>query len=343
MRTLNFNGKISTLEPMTVSLKNAVTATGHRLPRNGGFNSAPYFPGTSIRGTLRHAAHLVVVDRVGPNSEGKAPFDLAEHFMLAQGVDINGEAEAFAAGEINAGSELRRKNPLLSLFGRWGLSGKAGIGNAIPTGDNQWAMFGGGARSIMFERNESLMDYLETDQVERLERLLEEQAEASVDISQIKSEQDAIKKEMKSADKGEKVELQSKLRVLDEKIQARKDQKQESRESIRRPIDPYEAFITGAELSHRMTIKNATDEEAGLFISALIRFAAEPRFGGHANHNCGLVEANWTVTTWKPGELVPVTLGEISITPNGVDIKGDELVAMVKAFNDNQSFDFTAR
>lgn len=55
-------------------------------------------------------------------------------------------------------------------------------------------MFGGGARAIMFERNENLMDYLETDQVDRLERLLEEQAEASVDISQIKSEQDAIKK-----------------------------------------------------------------------------------------------------------------------------------------------------
>ncbi len=50
-----------------------------------------------------------------------------------------------------------------------------------------------------------------------------------------------------------------------------------------------------------MSIKNATDEEAGLFISALIRFAAEPRFGGHANHNCGLVEAHWTVTTSEAG------------------------------------------
>lgn len=45
----------------------------------------------------------------------------------------------------------------------------------------------------------------------------------------------------------------------------------------------------------------------------------------------------------KPGELVPVTLGEIVITPNGVEITGDELFAMVKAFNENQSFDFTAR
>jgi hypothetical protein len=53
-------------------------------------------------------------------------------------VDINGEAETFAPGEINAGAELRSKNPLISLFGRWGLSGKVGIGNAIPDGDNQW-------------------------------------------------------------------------------------------------------------------------------------------------------------------------------------------------------------
>ncbi|MDH8292293.1 CRISPR-associated protein Csf2, partial [Klebsiella pneumoniae] len=82
---------------------------------------------------------------------------------------------------------------------------------------------------------------------------------------------------------------------LDEKIQSRKDEKSEARESIRRPIDPYEAFIAGAELNHRMSIKNATDEEAGLFISALVRFASEPRLGGHANHNCGLVEANWSV------------------------------------------------
>lgn len=42
MRTLNFNGKISTLEPLTVTVKNAVSTSGHRLPRNGGFNAAPH-------------------------------------------------------------------------------------------------------------------------------------------------------------------------------------------------------------------------------------------------------------------------------------------------------------
>ncbi|HIC3038212.1 TPA: RAMP superfamily CRISPR-associated protein [Klebsiella pneumoniae] len=343
MRTLNFNGKITTLEPLTVTLKGAVSASGHRLPRNGGYSSSPYFPGTSIRGAIRHAAHLVIVDRVGFNAEGKVPFDLADHFMMAQGVDIAGDSETFAAGEINAGAELRRKNPLLSLFGRWGLAGKVGIGNAIPTSDEQWGMFGGGARTIMFERNESLFEFLEPDQVDRLSRIISEQAEASVDITTIKAEQAALKKLMKTADKDTKADLQKKVNELDEKIQSRKDEKSEARESIRRPIDPYEAFIAGAELNHRMSIKNATDEEAGLFISALVRFASEPRLGGHANHNCGLVEANWSVTTWKPGELTPVTLGEISISPSGVKIEGEELSAMVAAFAKANGFDFKAR
>lgn len=83
-------------------------------------------------------------------------------------------------------------------------------------------MFGGGARSIMFQRDESLMEFLETDRVDRLERLLEEQAEASVDISQIKTEQDALKKAMKSADKDTKAELQIKVRELDEKFRPAK-------------------------------------------------------------------------------------------------------------------------
>jgi uncharacterized membrane-anchored protein len=82
MRTLNFNGKISTLEPMTVSLKMqsqlqgiVCLATVASIP--------PYFPGTSIQ-VPSAMLHTVVVDRVGLNTEGKAPFDLAEHFMLAR-------------------------------------------------------------------------------------------------------------------------------------------------------------------------------------------------------------------------------------------------------------------
>ncbi len=96
MRTLNFNGKISTLEPLTVTVKMrsqlpaiaCLVTVDSMQPRT--------FRCTSIRGTLRHAAHKVIVDRVGLNADGKSPFDLGRTFHAGPGVDINGEAETFA-------------------------------------------------------------------------------------------------------------------------------------------------------------------------------------------------------------------------------------------------------
>lgn len=84
MRTLNFNGKISTLEPLTVTVK-----MRSQLPAIACLVTVDSMQlrtfGTSIRGTLRHAAHKVIVDHVGLNADGKSPFDTAEHFMLAGG------------------------------------------------------------------------------------------------------------------------------------------------------------------------------------------------------------------------------------------------------------------
>ena len=74
MRTLNFNGKISTLEPLTVTVKNAVSTSGHRLPRNGGFNAAPVLSGTSIR-ELFVMLRIRSLSIVGLNADGKSPFD----------------------------------------------------------------------------------------------------------------------------------------------------------------------------------------------------------------------------------------------------------------------------
>lgn len=340
MRTINFSGKITTLEPLTVALRSQTSASAHRLPRNGGFTGEPYFPGTSIRGAIRHAAHQVVVKRLTEENGGIIPFDLADHFMLAQGVDIESRTDVSPLGEIDAGTEIRTRNPLLSLFGRWGLPGKAGIGNAIPAGGVQWDMFGEGARTIMFERNEQLLELLEPDQVERLKRIISEQAEASSDIQPIKAEQAALKKQLKLADRETAKELYDKISELDEQIKARKERKSEACESIRRPIEPYEAFVVGAELNHRMSLKNVTDTEAGLFIAALIYFASNPRLGGHMGHNCGLVEATWYLSTWSPCDMKPVGLGEISLTQNGVEITGNEIEKMLTAFRVNKDLDF---
>lgn len=84
MRTLNFNGKISTLEPLTVTVK-----MRSQLPAIACLVTVDSMQPRTFRyqhsGTLRHAAHKVIVDSVGLNADGKSPFDLAEHFMLARG------------------------------------------------------------------------------------------------------------------------------------------------------------------------------------------------------------------------------------------------------------------
>ncbi len=94
MRTLNFNGKISTLEPLTVTVK-----MRSQLPAIACLVTVDSMQPRTFRyqhsGTLRHAAHKVIVDSVGLNADGKSPFD-RQNISCWPGVDINGEAETFA-------------------------------------------------------------------------------------------------------------------------------------------------------------------------------------------------------------------------------------------------------
>lgn len=108
MRTLNFNGKISTLEPLTVTVK-----MRSQLPAIACLvtvdSMQPVLSGTSIRGTLRHAAHKVIVDRVGLNADGKSPFDLGQNISCWPVGWISMVKPKPSRREINAGAELRSK------------------------------------------------------------------------------------------------------------------------------------------------------------------------------------------------------------------------------------------
>ncbi len=60
MRTLNFNGKISTTGTTDCNSKNVISTSGHRLPERW-INAAPAFKLRSIRERFVHAAHKVIV------------------------------------------------------------------------------------------------------------------------------------------------------------------------------------------------------------------------------------------------------------------------------------------
>lgn len=322
--TFIFDGTMHALQPLTVTIKGASSIAGHRLPRNGGPDSPVYWPATTIRGTIRHMAHRAAVIAVREANNGAIPLDLADHFLLAQGTDIEGSMPMPGVDEIDALEKLGL-DPLLSLFGYWGGASKACIGNAFPTTAGCSAMFGGGARTIMFERNPSLLELLNQTQKDRLSVILTEQSEASIDIQEFKAKKKELTKRLKTANKEDKEALYSQMNEIDAAITARKEQKTEAKESIRRPIDQYEAITAGTEMSHRMDLKGIGEIELGFFLHTLLAFAREPYMGGHKNHNCGLVKASWTVKTWPEEAIAPIEVGTVGFGPDGFDIQGETL------------------
>nr|QTX15152.1 hypothetical protein [Klebsiella pneumoniae] len=60
-------------------------------------------------GTLRHAAHKVIVDRVGLNADGKITFRPGQYISCWPGGWISMVKPKPSRREINAGAELRSK------------------------------------------------------------------------------------------------------------------------------------------------------------------------------------------------------------------------------------------
>lgn len=332
-QTYVFDGNLTAVEPLTVTIKGVLNG---RLPRNGAIEDSAYWPATTIRGSLRHAAHRVALMF---NQDKDLPaFDLADHFLLAQGVDIVGDVLKSADGEIDAANTLRENNPMISLFGLWGVASKATIGNAFPITPNPTAMFGGGARTIMFERSPELLETLNDAETARLDKILEEQSLAAVDIGELKAKQTVLKKQLKSAE--DKAPIYEQIASLEAEIQARKDAKGEARESIRRPIDQYEGITAGTVMAHRMSLKSASELELGFFIATLLEFARSPRMGGHQAHSCGLVEGSWAVKTWPPKSLTPLTIGHVQFDGDGFRLEGELLQQAYQKWCDDDSSKF---
>ena len=209
--TYRFTGAITAESPLQANYREATPGNDpiQRLPRNGSLKSPPYFPSTSIRGALRHAMHNLVLRATKASSKTEKPFDLKTHFMLAQGMDITNTVYGQLPNyyEIDFADALRTANPGLSLFGRWKLAAKLGVGPAIPQTSDCITLFGGGARGVMFERNETLLDELTDENVKHYKALLIEQATTSVDIKAVKAELAAQKKQLRGADDQRKTEI----------------------------------------------------------------------------------------------------------------------------------------
>lgn len=339
LKSYNFIGYVDTLEPMTISVKDAAQgAVGHRLPRNGSTKDAePYIHAPTVRGKLRHAAHKMVLRAVKKKNNGVNPLTLADFFMLAQGVDINNSLNTKSDGITDFGCDIRDANPVISAFGRWGLESRFCPGGLFLTDKTAFGMYGGGSRGIMFERDPSLMDELNQEDQDRLFDILKEQTDAAGDIGKINSEIDKLTRQLRTVAKDEKAAINEKIVQLKNDISARKDEKSGPRETIRRPIDAFEAIAANTRLSNRMSLNSATPQELGLILLTLREVARNPQMGGHKAYNFGKFKASWTVTHWPEDSDNPIEIGSVSFDETGFNVTGEELKEAIAHWEDHIS------
>lgn len=324
--TIFLTGIMTAREPLTVTHKDAQTGKQHRLPRAGkGENADPYWPASNLRGAIRHCMNLVAAAASEANGN---KLGLSHNMMIAQGTDIEGVIPD-NEGAIDAHKELRAANPALSNLGRWKLPTKLKIGNAYPTTLDCVAMYGQGARRIMYEVTPDLVDDLDEQDQQRLKDLLSWQTEASENKADIKAEIRELTKELKTADTAaQKMVINDKLDALKKAQTAlNKGVLSEGATGIRRPLPGYEAFNAGTEFSQNITLSNVTLVEAGLFIAALVRFARNPFVGAKSAYNNGKVDFKWDVSRYLDDtSLSPEKTGALILdSETGIKLNDDLL------------------
>ena len=329
MKTLHFTGTITTLEPFTVSI-----AKQGGLPK---FNGLAYIPSSTINGAIRNACLDYLISQANKNDINYL-HTLETYYSTSQGYILNNEIKeaidkAKTSTPIDKDDDIRAVNPALSLFGRWKLDGKFGIGNAYTSHGNQCRKVEQGFRSQIFERNPQLFTSLPTSEAERYYKLIENQSSAASKVGELKKKQTALLKEArKTADEEGKAVLYQQANAIDAEIKLAKDASDEGKETILRPIDDVEVIEAGVALSHRMALRQVTDEEIGLALLSWAQFSLNPQLGGKARHNFGAIHAHWDVSVSNEDTFGRDPVGSVTIDDNGFHIEGDMLTSAIRAF-----------
>lgn len=332
-----------TANTQTFSIKGHVTAVTHltvtrpddnfrspgqseklsRLPRAGAktADTPVYFPASSLNGALRRAGEEVI-RRANILANGEdAQFSCDETYMIIQGVDTTKElmAESKTSGLVEEELALRKTNPFLSLFGRWGVAGHWGIHDLMiaPEFAEKAVVYvnGNGARTNIWARTPEKILNLSAEDRKRVSRILIDDQLKAKDIVASKDEIALLKKQLRAAATAEeKTSIQEQIGQLETDIDTAKSAKEGATESIQRPLEGYECIAPGTVFSHSMVASNVTPIEMGLLIETLAEFSRDPRVGGHSRQGAGEIEAVWDVSLRPVGSWKSITIGRIKMS-----------------------------
>lgn len=310
--SFNLKGSIKTVQPFYMD-----SPKQRGIPIN--VDGVRYISASTIRGALRHSAHNVAAMYLA--SQGKL-LDLETHFALAIGYDLNHRA---APSSFNSEcgyyfQKIREKNAFISLFGRWMLASRLGVGNAYATSDDVLVESESMRLQNMFEKKPDLISLLDVPNIESLEAILMSSSKNyNGDTLEVVQIQKKIK-EYRAKIEANKVPLMNKM--LETQVKAFEAEltsimRTTKVKKVSKEIDSIEMIKAGVEFDNKITVKNASNLEFQTLLFAIYALSLNPYLGARFGTGMGQIEASWEIHKTDIFKTESTVIGKVGFNETG--------------------------
>ena len=301
--------------------------------RDGQLLTTIYIPASSIRGALRNGAARALVEARAARGKRMTPEDF---LLVAKGgiKDRKQDGVDERTVDYNAAAELRRSEPLVSLFGAMAekIAGRWQIGDAVPTEPVKSNRKGRGVRSHPFQRQPELARFMDADAYREFLESDGQRVEANLAEDEAEKLDGRVRAEKRrpEPDPARIDEWEAKSTRLKEEARRLRGEAGGA-VNIQQVLGGWRAIPEGTRMAHRMRLRDIDDTELAWAFLALRRLAREGRLGAHESRGEGYFSAEYDLRLAQDGgDFAPA--GKLCIADLAIRLEGDAPEALAAAF-----------
>lgn len=300
MKYYQFKGVIKLTQPFMLNLP----FTNH-FPTDS--NGNPLMPSNSLRGWLRYASYRSLLEVMNANG---VKFSIHEHYLLAKGIDTGGLIKTERATSIGANVLVRQLNPMMDLYGRWGMASALGVGSAIAP-KAALVRRANSSRGHIIDSFEDFERYIVEGDQQLLQEIMAQDAKTAPQIRELKSQIELIMQEKRHVPNIElKSELSQKIQGLQTQVEDIKDNKVGSKETVRRTNYGVNVLDAHTEAQHSMKLTGNHQHSIQYLLWTMSKLPLF-RVGGGQAYNYGEVEPLWSITEHSFANPEGIDVGEV--------------------------------
>lgn len=335
MKYYQFKGVIKLIQPFMVNLPKT-----NQFPTDSYGN--PLMPSHSLRGWLRFASYRSLLEVM---KEQGIFFNIHEHYLLGKGIDTGSLIKTERATTIGSNVNVRELNPMMDLYGRWGIASALGVGSAIaPKGS--LIRSPNSSRGHILDSFDDFDRYIIEEDKELVLEIMKQDAETAPQIQELESQIKLVQHEKRNTPNAElKIELSQKIQGVQSKIDEIRENKVGSKNTVRRIDYGVEVIDANTEAQHSMKL---TGNHHGSFQFLLWTLSKLPLFrvGGGRAFNYGVVEPLWSITEHSFSHPEGIDVGEVGWEDGQFKmfLKGDlqfDLKEFENSLTNKELFNFT--